>query len=233
MNDQTRTFPTIDPPTDPDYRPPMDPYLTIIHQDKHLLVLDKQSGLLHVAGKHPSLSDCLEARAREQFPSVSIIHRLDKDTSGVVLMALNKEAHAYVAKQFEFRTSKKSYVARVWGLIKEDSGHIDLPMATDWERRPRQKVDYERGRPSQTDWVVLERETENNITRVRLFPRTGRTHQLRVHMMMMGHPIVGDPFYAEGAALEAADRLQLHAEEVIFKHPETKEECRFHVPCPF
>lgn len=212
------------------YNPPMEPYISIIHQDDDFIVLNKPSGLLHVAGKDPALWDCLEYRVRQTFPAASVIHRLDKDTSGVVVMGLNKKAHAYIAMQFEKRTSRKSYVARVWGQMEGDSGHIDLPLATDWERKPRQRVDFERGRPAQTDWEVIAR--EENATRVRLFPRTGRTHQLRVHMLMLGHVIIGDEFYAEGAARTAAGRLQLHAEELGFKHP-GGHECHFAIPCPF
>ncbi len=218
-------------PTSFVYNPPLDPYIRVIHQDDDLLVLDKQSGLLHVPGKDPALWDCLQYRVHQTFPNASVIHRLDKDTSGVVVMGLHKRAHAIVAMQFEQRTSKKSYVARVWGQMEGDSGHVDLPLATDWERKPRQRVDYERGRPAQTDWEVIAR--EDNATRVRLYPRTGRTHQLRVHMMMLGHVIIGDEFYAEGAARTAAGRLQLHAEELSFKHPADGHDCHFVVPCPF
>lgn len=212
------------------YNPPLEPYISILHQDDDLLVLDKPSGLLHVAGKDPALWDCLDYRVRQAYPGASVIHRLDKDTSGVVLMALNKKAHAFIAMQFEKRTTKKSYVARVWGHMKDDRGHIDMPLHTDWERRPRQRVDWENGRTAQTDWEVMAR--EDNATRVRLHPRTGRTHQLRVHMMMLGHVIIGDEFYAEGEARTAADRLQLHAEELSFVHP-NGEAMHFVIPCPF
>ena len=213
------------------YNPPMEPYISIIYQDDDILVLDKPSGLLHVSGKDPALWDCLDYRVRQRFPTASVIHRLDKDTSGVVVMGLNKKSHAIIAMQFEKRTSKKSYVARVWGQMEGESGHVDLPLATDWERKPRQRVDYERGRPAQTDWAVMEREAL--ATRVRLVPRTGRTHQLRVHMMMLGHVILGDEFYAEDPARLAAPRLQLHALELGFKHPVDGRDCHFTIPCPF
>jgi tRNA pseudouridine32 synthase/23S rRNA pseudouridine746 synthase len=213
------------------YNPPMEPYLAVVHVDDDILVLDKPSGLLSVAGKDPALSDCLEARANASYRPAYMVHRLDKDTSGVIVMARNKAALSKIGMQFERRQTKKSYVARVWGEIEGESGRVDLPLATDWENKPRQRVDYERGRPSQTDWEVIGREP--GITRVRLYPLTGRTHQLRVHMLMLGYPMLGDSFYATGAALAAADRLQLHAEELSFAHPADGILREFVVPCPF
>jgi len=218
-------------PTLLDYFPPLEPYLNVLHVDDDILVLDKQSGLLSVPGKDPSLWDCLEYRARKTWPTAGMVHRLDKDTSGVIVMALNKRAHGRLGIQFEKRLTKKSYVARVDGVIEADSGLIDLPLATDWANKPRQRVDHENGRPAQTEWHVMEREP--NVTRVRLHPLTGRTHQLRVHMKAIGHVILGDAFYADPVALAAADRLQLHAEELEFAHPTTGEPCRFVAPCPF
>ena len=212
------------------YDPPTEPWLNIVYEDEDIVVLDKPSGLLSVPGKDPRLADCLEARARARWPSAAMAHRLDKDTSGVLVMALNKRALGHVGQEFEQRRAKKFYVARVWGQLEGDSGRIDLPLATDWEHKPRQRVDHERGRPSQTEWQVLAREPD--ATRVRLTPLTGRTHQLRVHMLELGHPILGDVFYATGAALAAADRLQLHAEELAFNHPNGTW-MSFVVPAPF
>lgn len=213
-----------------DYRPPTDPWLTVLHADADIVVLDKPSGLLSVAGKDPALSDCLEARVKERWPTAAMAHRLDKDTSGVIVMCLNKRALGHVGQEFEQRRAKKSYVARVWGEMAEEAGLVDLPLATDWENKPRQRVDFERGRPSRTEWRVEAR--EDGVTRVRLNPLTGRTHQLRVHMLALGHPILGDPFYATGEALAAADRLQLHAEELGFNHPRGGW-VEFRVPAPF
>jgi tRNA pseudouridine32 synthase / 23S rRNA pseudouridine746 synthase len=201
-----------------DYRPPTEPRLTVLHADDDIVVLDKPSGLLTVPGKDPSLADSLDARAREKWPTATVVHRLDKDTSGILLMALNKKALGFLGSQFEHRKTTKAYVARVWGSPKEERGTVDLPLATDWENKPRQRVDHERGRPSQTLWEVVEREAK--ASRLRLVPLTGRTHQLRVHMLAIGHPILGDPFYATGEALAAADRLQLHAAELGFTHPD-------------
>ncbi len=213
-----------------DYRPPTEPWLTVVHADDDIVVLDKPSGLLSVAGKDPALADCLEARVKQRWPTAAMAHRLDKDTSGVLVMALSKRALGHVGQEFEQRRARKSYVARVWGEVDGETGQIDLPLATDWENKPRQRVDHERGRPSRTDWTVEGREP--GITRVRLFPLTGRTHQLRVHMLELGHPILGDPFYATGAALAAADRLQLHAEELAFNHPDGRW-VSFRIPAPF
>lgn len=213
------------------YTPPMEPYLTVIHEDEDIIVLDKPSGLLSVPGKPEELKDCLESRARERYPTASTIHRLDKDTSGVVVMALNKWAHGRIGIQFEKRQTEKFYEARLWGLLEEDRGRVDLPLATDWERKPRQRVDFERGRNAVTDWQVLAR--EEKATRVKLMPVTGRTHQLRVHMLTLGHPIIGDAFYAEGEALMAAGRLQLHAEMLGFAHPTDGRPMQFVIPCPF
>ena len=218
-------------PTLLDYFPPLDPYLNVLHQDDDILVLDKQSGLLTVPGKDPSLWDCVEYRARQTWPTAGIVHRLDKDTSGVLVMALNKRAHGRIGSQFEHRKTTKSYVARVAGLIEQDSGLVDLPLATDWDNKPRQRVDYENGRPSQTEWSVIEREAD--VTRVRLHPLTGRTHQLRVHMKAIGHVILGDAFYGDSASFAAAPRLQLHAAELGFTHPTTGEFMVFTAPTPF
>jgi tRNA pseudouridine32 synthase/23S rRNA pseudouridine746 synthase len=218
-------------PTLLDYRPPLDPYLSVIHVDDDILVLDKPSGLLSVPGKDPSLWDCLEYRARRTWPTAGMCHRLDKDTSGVLVMALNKRAHGRIGSQFEHRQTKKSYVARVSGILEADSGVVDLPLATDWENKPRQRVDWENGRPAQTEWTVIEREA--GATRVRLHPLTGRTHQLRVHMMAIGHVILGDAFYAGPEDFAAADRLQLHAAELGFTHPTTGVFTLFGAPVPF
>jgi tRNA pseudouridine32 synthase/23S rRNA pseudouridine746 synthase len=214
-----------------DYKPPVDPWLTVLFSDDDLVILDKPSGLLSVAGNHPDLADCLVSRTRERWPTATVVHRLDKDTSGILVMALNKPALSGLGIQFEKRLTEKSYVARIWGHPEADSGRIDLPLATHWERKPRQRVDHQNGRPAQTDWVVIEREA--NATRVRLHPLTGRTHQLRVHMLELGHPILGDAFYTEGEILAAADRLQLHAEELKFRHPRTGEAMHMVVPAPF
>jgi tRNA pseudouridine32 synthase / 23S rRNA pseudouridine746 synthase len=217
-----------------DYRPPTVPWLDIVFEDDRLIVCNKPSGLLTVPGKDPSLADCLEARvqgAYPQYPAAKVVHRLDKDTSGLLLLAFDKAALGNLGSQFEHRKVSKYYVARVWGEVAGESGVVDLPLATDWENKPRQRVDYERGRASKTEWQVIGREA--HATRLKLTPLTGRTHQLRVHMLAIGHPILGDEFYAEGEALAAADRLQLHAEGLGFAHPGDQRQINLVVPAPF
>lgn len=214
----------------PIYNPPLEPYLTLLHRDADLLVFDKPSGLLSVPARHPALSDSLLSRVQAKFPQAEIIHRLDKDTSGIVLMSLNRKAHAFVAAQFEARTVKKSYIAEVWGLMHQTEGTVDLPLAIDPNDKPRHRVDHEQGRPAQTLWRVIGQ--GKKTTRLHLRPLTGRTHQLRVHMKALGHPILGDEFYADGDALSAAPRLLLHAEELSLRHPNGTD-VTFRSPAPF
>ena len=213
------------------YNPPVEPRLSVIYRDDDLLVLDKPSGLLTVPGKAPEHGECLEKRARGTCPEARIVHRLDMDTSGIVVLALNAKAHRHLGLQFERRHIKKTYIARVWGLVEKDNGTIDLPLICDWPNRPRQMVDHERGKSAQTDWQVLAR--QDNSTRVKLTPLTGRSHQLRVHMLSLGHVILGDNIYADALALAAADRLQLHAQSLILFHPADGRTCEFESKCPF
>lgn len=215
----------------PLYNPPMEPYVSIFYQDEDFLVLDKPSGLLSVPGRDPALRDSLATRVQKQFQEALMINRLDKDTSGIVLMSLNRRAHAAIARQFEDRTTEKSYCAIVWGHVLEDSGHIDLPLAIDPDNKPRHRVDHANGKAAETDWQVLER-LSLPATRLRLHPKTGRTHQLRVHMKALGHPILGDEFYADDEALAASPRLLLHAEKLGFRHPDGRD-VSFTIPCPF
>ena len=147
-------------------------------------------------------------------------------------MAMNPNAHKNLGIQFEKRKTDKEYIARIWGHAEEDSGHIDLPLICDWPNRPLQKIDLTRGKDARTDWEVIKREVDND-TRVRLHPITGRTHQLRVHMAEIGHPILGDDFYAHEDGLKAADRLQLHAHKLMVTHPSDGKEIWFEAPCPF
>ena len=213
------------------YNPPRLPRLGIIHHDDDLLVLDKPSGLLTVPGKPLGHRDCLEARARTVFPAATTVHRLDMDTSGVLIMALTRKAHRHLGLQFERRQVSKLYIARVWGKVKDDQGEIDLPLVCDWPNRPRQMVDHEHGKPAFTRWQVLAR--EHGTTRLALYPLTGRSHQLRVHMSSIGHPVLGDNLYASPEALGAAGRLQLHARAITIYHPGGGARVTFESPCPF
>lgn len=214
------------------YDPPSDP-LDILHHDAELLIVNKPSGLLSVPGKGEHLSDCLLARVQAVFPDALLVHRLDMETSGVIAFGMTPHAQRHLGLQFEKRQVRKQYVARVHGRVEGDSGTIDLPLATDWPNRPRQQVDHENGRAAITNWKVIRREGPDGPTRLRLNPETGRSHQLRVHMLALGHPILGDRLYATGAALAAADRLQLHAETLRLRHPDGGRGMTFRAACPF
>ncbi|KQI70189.1 pseudouridine synthase [Loktanella sp. 3ANDIMAR09] len=198
------------------YTPPQDP-LVVLHHDHQVLLVDKPAGLLSVPGKGPHLADCLIARVQSVFPDALLVHRLDRDTSGVMVFALTPHAQRHLGLQFENRQTRKTYVARVHGQVAEAKGTVDLPLCVDWPNRPRQMVDHANGRAAVTDWRRLKRGSDE--TRMRLMPKTGRSHQLRVHMLAIGHPILGDPFYATGAALDYP-RLMLHSESLAFRHPD-------------
>jgi len=212
-----------------DYAPPQEP-LRVLHDDHEIVAVEKPAGLLSVPGKGAHLADCLLARVKEAFPTALLVHRLDRDTSGVMVFALSPHAQRHLGLQFEKRQVKKTYVARVYGNLTPEKGTVDLPLILDWPNRPRQMVCHRTGRPAVTDWRVLRHGPDE--TRVRLMPRTGRSHQLRVHMQALGHPILGDPFYAEGAARDFP-RLMLHSEELRLRHPDGGAGVRFRSKPPF
>lgn len=211
-----------------DYRPPDVP-LRIIYQDDLVIVADKPAGLLSVPGKLEGRKDCLESRLRAAFWDSLLVHRLDCDTSGVMIFARTKVAQGFLGQEFEQRRAKKVYVARVAGVMEQDGGRVDLAIGADWEFRPRQRLDPVNGRSAITDWEVVER--SDTETRVRLFPQTGRSHQLRVHMLALGHPILGDPIYSEDSKRYA--RLMLHAETLALHHPGTKDWVEYRAACQF
>lgn len=212
------------------YTPPDAP-LDILHFDHELLVVNKPAGLLSVPGKGPHLADCLLARVQAAFPTALLVHRLDRDTSGVMVFAQSPHAQRHLGLQFEKRQTQKTYVARVAGLLEPRKGTVDLPLIVDWPNRPRQMVCHDTGKPAVTDWRVLRHgDTE---TRVRLMPKTGRSHQLRVHMLALGHPILGDPFYATGPARDDHPRLMLHSEELRLRHPDGGMGHKFRAKAPF
>lgn len=211
------------------YTPPDLP-LEVLHEDAQLLAVNKPPGLLSVPGKGAHMADCLLSRVQAVFPDALLVHRLDRDTSGVMVFALTAHAQRHLGLQFEKRQTRKTYVARVWGRLEPKTGTVDLPLTVDWPNRPRQMVCHETGRQAITDWRVLRHEGDS--TRVRLIPKTGRSHQLRVHMLALGHPILGDLLYAEGAA-QAFDRLMLHSEELRIKHPDGGQSLKFRAGAPF
>jgi tRNA pseudouridine32 synthase/23S rRNA pseudouridine746 synthase len=212
-----------------EYNPPDVP-LSILHHDSAILIVDKPAGLLSVPGKDPGKEDCLIGRLRRVFPEVLLVHRLDCDTSGVMVFALNKAAQGNLGQQFEKRQTKKVYIARLWGHLEPKEGTVDLPLCVDWPNRPRQHVNHEQGKPAITDWRVQRH--DGKTTRVRLMPQTGRSHQLRVHMLELGHPILGDPIYATGEAMDYP-RMMLHAESLRIRHPETGKSQTFSAAVPF
>ncbi|WP_145564702.1 bifunctional tRNA pseudouridine(32) synthase/23S rRNA pseudouridine(746) synthase RluA [Yersinia aldovae] len=193
--------------------------MIVLYQDEHIIVINKPSGLLSVPGRAPENKDSVMTRIQADYPTAESVHRLDMATSGVIVVALTKAAEREIKRQFREREPKKCYIARVWGHLAQDEGLIDLPLICDWPNRPKQKVCYETGKSAQTEYLVLSRD-EDGSTRVKLSPITGRSHQLRVHMLAMGHPILGDGFYAHPEAKAMASRLQLHAQELCITHPE-------------
>ena len=211
------------------YTPPPARPLSIVYCDDKLLAVSKPAGLLSVPGRTPEKKDCLESRVQERFESARIAHRLDMETSGIMLFALDPGTLKHCSWQFEQRKTKKSYIARIAGLIEQDSGEINLPLRCDWPNRPKQMVDHEQGKHAQTFWEVIDR--EENATRVRLTPITGRSHQLRVHMLSIGHPILGDDLYAPPQHKQG--RLQLHAEKLEICHPDKDQIIKLYDPCPF
>lgn len=214
---------------DSDYSPPMDP-LVILHEDAEVLLVNKPAGLLSVPGKGPHLADCLMTRIKDVFPDALLVHRLDRDTSGVMIFALTPYAQRHLGLQFEKRMTQKTYVARVWGVPAEKKGTINLPLIVDWPNRPLQMVCHDTGKSAQTDYRVIK--DEGATARVRMHPKTGRSHQLRVHMLSLGHPILGDPFYATGPARDFP-RLMLHSEELRFKHPQGGHSTKIRAKAPF
>jgi len=208
--------------------------LTRIHfSDDAIVVAEKASGLLSVPGRGPDRQDCLSARVQAQFADALIVHRLDMETSGLMLFARGIESQRALSRAFETREVGKRYVAVVAGLIDDEEGSIDLPLICDWPNRPRQMVDHELGKPSLTRYRVLSRDATMHTTRVSLMPVTGRSHQLRVHMAALRHPMLGDSLYAPPGVQALSPRLLLHATELRFAHPVTGEALTFASEAPF
>ncbi len=208
------------------YNPPREPWLHILYQDAHIMVVNKPSGLLSVPGRAPEHNDSVMSRIQAQFPLAQSVHRLDMATSGVIVVAMTKAAERELKRQFRDREPRKSYIARVWGHPAQKEGLIDLPLICDWPNRPKQKVCFETGKAAQTGYRVLSYD-DDFTARMLLTPITGRSHQLRVHMQALGHPILGDSFYATPEALAMSGRLLLHAQELAITHP------AFHSPIHF
>lgn len=205
------------------YRPPADSGLVVRYLDEALIVLEKPSGLLAVPGRGADKQDCLASRALKRYPEALVVHRLDMATSGLMLMARGTEAQRRLGRMFQQRRVEKRYLAVVGGVPNPGQGEIDLPLITDWPNRPKQKVDHRIGKPALTRYRVVATDLQANTARVQLFPHTGRSHQLRVHLLAIGHPILGDELYAGARWQQASERLLLHAEWLQFPHPFTGE----------
>ncbi len=203
--------------------------MRVVYVEAGLLIAEKPAGLLSVPGRLPENQDCVIARLQQVYPDALTVHRLDQVTSGLMLYARGKPMQAALSGLFERRQVDKRYEALVEGTLAEDAGEVALPLICDWPNRPRQIVDFALGKPALTRWRVIGRDAVAQRTRVALEPVTGRSHQLRVHMASLGHPIVGDMFY--GAA--PADRVALHACELAFVHPQSGQPMRLLSPAPF
>jgi tRNA pseudouridine32 synthase/23S rRNA pseudouridine746 synthase len=204
-----------------------------IHVDDACIVVDKPSGLLSVPGRGEHLQDCMAARVQSQWPDALVVHRLDMATSGLLLLARGAAAQRRLSDAFARREVHKRYVAVVHGLVAPDEGEIDLPLRTDWPNRPRQQVSAEHGKPSLTRWRVLSHDRAQDTTRLELTPVTGRSHQLRVHLLAIGHPILGDTLYAPADVQGRAERLLLHADALGFAHPVSGGWSSFDSHAPF
>lgn len=213
------------------YAPPTEPWLEILYQDKDILVVNKPSGLLSVPGRAPEHQDSVYSRVLAEHPNAQIVHRLDMSTSGVIVVALRRNAEKELKRQFRDRETKKTYFARVAGHLKQQSGTIELPLICDWPNRPKQKVDHDIGKASVTHFEVISYAKRSTL--VKLTPITGRSHQLRVHMMAMGHPILGDNFYADPLAKRLSSRLLLHAQALTIKQPYSGKELSFNCEASF
>ena len=206
--------------------------ITVHYQDEHILIVDKPANLLTVPGRGPDKQDCLIHRLLADWPSARIIHRLDMATSGLVVIALSHAAQASISDLFAQRNVQKTYIAVVSGKIDME-GEVDLPLICDWDNRPKQMVDLSNGKSAQTQFSRMSYNPHNNTSTVELHPITGRSHQLRVHMLALGHPIIGDYFYAPEDIRKQSTRLLLHAHQLEFIHPLTQHALNITSPVPF
>lgn len=209
------------------YTPPLEPFLDILYEDEDIIVVNKPSGILSVPGKKIEHNDSILSRVRASAPEAQAVHRLDMSTSGIMVVAKNKIAAGRLGKQFQERKTEKVYFAWVGGILEQPEGVINLPMCVDWEHRPLQHIDYENGREAITHYICLFSDQEKSF--VRLKPYTGRSHQLRLHMKELGHPILGDHLYAPNEIKAMAPHLYLHAGFLSFYHPHSNEKMSFKV----
>lgn len=213
------------------YTPPQED-LVIVYEDDDLVVIEKPAGLLSVPGRLPEHQDSAYLRVLTRYPHAKITHRLDMATSGILMFAKHRDAEVAVSKMFQARTVDKHYIALVQGQLDAE-GSVEVPLITDWENRPRQIVHFELGKPAKTLYQALSYDTETDITRVLLTPITGRSHQLRVHMQYIGHPITGDKLYHPEPTRSPLKRMALHASFLAFKQPLSGKAVAIHGSVPF
>ena len=214
-----------------EYKPPQVPWLDVCYQDEALLIVNKPPGLLSVPGRLPEHQDALSTRLQGAFPACRVVHRLDMATSGLMVFALSAESHRRLSAQFERREVKKRYVCRVLGQPHERAGTLKSPLICDWPERPKQKICWVSGKTAVTHFRLAYSDTETTL--LFLYPVTGRSHQLRVHMQHFGFPILGDRLYAPAQIVARSPRLCLHAQAIVFRHPFTEEPLHFSSHVPF
>lgn len=223
----------MQPQADPFIVPVCHEQIEILYQDPHILLINKPTGLLSLSGKHPLNIDSVHYRLVKEFPTATLVHRLDFGTSGIMLVALNKEVNGQLTKQFQARSTHKTYTALLHGAVPDEQGTIDFPIAKDRPNFPLQKICSNEGKSALTHYRVITRQTDPSVTRVLFEPITGRTHQLRIHSQTFGYPILGCDLYATDEAFFMAHRLMLHATSLDFDHPVTGERFHGQCICPF
>lgn len=229
----TGVITTMQAQTDPFIVPPCHEQISIVYQDEYLLLINKPSGLLSLSGKHPLNKDSVHLRLLKDFPTATLVHRLDLGASGLLIVALHKQVNGHLTRQFQDRNVTKTYTALLHGHISNDTGSIDAPIAKNRANFPLQKICFASGKSAITHYEVSERLNKPFATRVVFKPESGRTHQLRIHSQVLGHPILGCDLYATDEAFFMAGRLMLHAQSIAFDHPITGKRINGISPCPF
>ena len=213
--------------------PPCHGVIEVLYQDEHILLINKPSGLLSLSGKNPLNKDSVHYRLVQDFPSATLLHRLDFGTSGIMLVALNKQVNGLLTQQFQQRTISKTYTAILHGVLPDDEGEVGLPIAKDVDNFPFMKICHETGKPAQSHYRVISRDLQELSTKVTFRPITGRTHQLRIHSLHLGHPILGCDLYFNAQSRHMSSRLLLHATTLTFIHPISLETINCVCPSPF